>query len=111
MRPRGDHGPRPGDRAGHARTALIASLGASQVVEFTAADGGARGPAARPAGRRRAAAPTTGLQVLHVDRIGEALPALLAACSERGVRLDSLQTRQATLEDVFVHLTGTGPAR
>jgi ABC-2 type transport system ATP-binding protein len=47
-----------------------------------------------------------GLQVLHVDRIGEALPALLTALQARVVRLTALQTRQATLEDVFIHLTG-----
>lgn len=85
--------------------ALIASLGASQVVEFTAA-------APVPAERLRALPGVEScgahddLQVLHVERIGEALPALLGTLQELGVRLDHLQTRQATLEDVFIHLTG-----
>jgi ABC-2 type transport system ATP-binding protein len=85
--------------------ALIASLGASQVVAFSAAtvvpEAELRGlPGVQSCGAH------DGMQVLHVDRIGEALPALLAALQERGVRLDRLQTRQATLEDVFIHLTG-----
>jgi ABC-2 type transport system ATP-binding protein len=34
------------------------------------------------------------------------LPALLDLTRGRGLRLESLATRQATLEDVFVALTG-----
>jgi hypothetical protein len=34
------------------------------------------------------------------------LPALLAEMERCGVRLGSLRTRQASLEDVFVRLTG-----
>jgi ABC-2 type transport system ATP-binding protein len=85
--------------------ALITSLGASQLVEFTAATAlpeevllelpGVAGCGAR-----------NGRQVLHVERMGLALPALLAELHQRGVELDSLQTRQATLEDVFIRLTG-----
>ena len=37
-----------------------------------------------------------------------AIPALLALINERGLRLTSLTTRQATLEDVFVHFAGHG---
>jgi ABC-2 type transport system ATP-binding protein len=43
---------------------------------------------------------------LTVTDIGRALPALLAELDRRGARLVSLDTHQATLEDVFVHLTG-----
>ena len=35
-----------------------------------------------------------------------AIPALLALINERSLRLTSLTTRQATLEDVFVHYAG-----
>jgi ABC-2 type transport system ATP-binding protein len=41
--------------------------------------------------------------------VGEAhqtIPALLDAVEERGWQLVHLTTRQASLEDVFVHLTG-----
>ena len=37
-----------------------------------------------------------------------AIPALLALINECGLRLTSLTTRQATLEDVFVHFAGHG---
>jgi ABC-2 type transport system ATP-binding protein len=47
-----------------------------------------------------------GRQVLHVERIGLALPALLSELQNHDIKLESLQTRQATLEDVFIHLTG-----
>jgi ABC-2 type transport system ATP-binding protein len=43
---------------------------------------------------------------LTVSQIGLALPALLAECERQNVKLDRLTTHQATLEDVFVHLTG-----
>ena len=37
-----------------------------------------------------------------------AIPALLTLINARGLRLTSLTTRQATLEDVFVHFAGHG---
>ena len=36
----------------------------------------------------------------------QTIPALLAAVKQRGEELAHLTTRQASLEDVFVHLTG-----
>ena len=35
-----------------------------------------------------------------------ALPAVLDMLEQRSVAIDGLSTRHATLEDVFVHLTG-----
>ncbi|MFO7653382.1 MAG: ABC transporter ATP-binding protein [Candidatus Krumholzibacteriia bacterium] len=90
---------------------LVAALGAEQVVEFRATgtnaaaamDGAlAELPGVRGLRRRDAS------YVLTVGRIGTALPALLAELESRNVSLESLQTHQATLEDVFVHLTGRG---
>jgi ABC-2 type transport system ATP-binding protein len=86
---------------------LVASLGAGQIVEFRAA-----GPleaadlAALPGvrGVDRRGEDT----MLTVEQIGAALPALLAELERRGVRLERLRTHQATLEDVFVRLTGRG---
>jgi ABC-2 type transport system ATP-binding protein len=44
--------------------------------------------------------------LLTVTSVHTALPAVLQLLAERGVALRGHATRQATLEDVFVHLTG-----
>ena len=44
--------------------------------------------------------------VLNVSRVSAAMPALLAELERQGARLDTLATRQPTLDDVFLHLTG-----
>jgi ABC-2 type transport system ATP-binding protein len=85
--------------------ALVAALGADQIVEFrtrgaVAAERLAVLPGVRGAVR------IDGAWQLSVHRIGEALPALLDEIERCGVALESLATRQATLEDVFVSLTG-----
>ncbi|MBK8166478.1 MAG: ABC transporter ATP-binding protein [bacterium] len=87
--------------------ALIASLGASQIVSFIV-DGelAERELAALPGVRvvtRQAPS-----WVLSVDQAGATLPTLIALLEGRGLRMDALSTHQATLEDVFVHLTGRG---
>jgi ABC-2 type transport system ATP-binding protein len=84
---------------------LIASLGADQIVEFRVRGEitesefeslpGVRGLQAR-----------NGEYALTVSDIGEALPALLAEIERQRAVLVSLTTHQATLEDVFVSLTG-----
>ena len=87
--------------------ALVASLGGSQIVEF------------RVAGRLEIAdlAALPGVRgvdrrgddiMLAVERIGTALPALLGELKRRAVGLERLRTHQATLEDVFVRMTGRG---
>ena len=47
-----------------------------------------------------------GLTSLSVREAHQTIPALLDAVEQRGWRLVHLTTRQASLEDVFVHLTG-----
>ena len=47
-----------------------------------------------------------GFTSLSVREAHQTIPALLNAVEERGWRLVHLTTRQASLEDVFVHLTG-----
>ncbi len=47
-----------------------------------------------------------GFTSLSVREAHQTIPALLDAVEERGWRLVHLTTRQASLEDVFVHLTG-----
>jgi ABC-2 type transport system ATP-binding protein len=84
---------------------LIASLGGDQIVEFRTLgepDGDvlSRLPGVRSVVRKN------GGFMLAVEEIGTALPALFAELGSRDIRLESLRTHQATLEDVFVHLTG-----
>ena len=87
---------------------LIGSLGAEHVVEFAVADGapdvGEPTLAALDGVRavRRAGAGWE-LQVTEPHR---AVPALLAALARAGAPLAELRTHSATLEDVFVALTG-----
>lgn len=86
-------------------SALIADLGADQVVacELT----GVADPAAftELSGVRSVTGDGAALR-LHVTDIGAALPALLAAVGQRNLAIRQLATHQASLEDVFVHLTG-----
>jgi len=82
---------------------LIASLGGQQVVEFATErpagpDGWEEMPSVRNA-RRSADGIALTVEQLHV-----ALPAILARAEPLG--LTRLSTHHATLEDVFVHLTG-----
>jgi ABC-2 type transport system ATP-binding protein len=86
---------------------LIQSLGADHVVEF--ALGGvepiAEDMLARLAGVRRVRA-RDGSWSLTVAELHVALPAILAEVARRGATLEELRTHSATLEDVFVSLTG-----
>ncbi len=111
---------------------LIASLGGDHVVEFAVgADDAPRADAPR-AGAPRAGAPPdgngagppfapealtalpsvqaarfeAGAYQLSVAQPHVTIPALLEHLTGRGLPLSRLTTRQASLEDVFVHLTG-----
>ena len=48
------------------------------------------------------------LFVLYTDRLEETLTALVRWSAENGLALRELATRTATLEDIFLHLTGRG---
>jgi ABC-2 type transport system ATP-binding protein len=85
--------------------ALVAALGADQIVEFRARGEVAAERLAVLPGVRGAVRTDDAWQ-LSVRRIDEALPALLGELEHCGVALESLATHQATLEDVFVSLTG-----
>jgi ABC-2 type transport system ATP-binding protein len=84
---------------------LIESLGADQVVDFTV-DGDFQGLSLDSLPGVRSVRPKGGGCSLTVSDTGAALPALLSELERQGVKLDSLTTHQATLEDVFVSLTG-----
>jgi ABC-2 type transport system ATP-binding protein len=88
---------------------LIASLGAEHVVEFAVGDG-----AARALDEAVLQALPTVEAVVHdgemwrltVREVHRAVPALLAVLSERDAEPTALTTHHATLEDVFMALTG-----
>jgi ABC-2 type transport system ATP-binding protein len=84
---------------------LIASIGGDQVIELaTTPDIPAEAFADVPtyvSHRPRGDGHTVTVKELH-----RALPALLSTVTARGANLRSLSTRQATLDDVFLALTG-----
>jgi ABC-2 type transport system ATP-binding protein len=95
---------------------LVASLGAQHIIEFSV---GEDQPSSRPADqpsltdaellqlpgalsiRRR-----EDRYLLESAQAHRTVPALLALLGARGLPLAQLRTHSATLEDVFVHLTG-----
>ena len=85
---------------------LIASIGVEHVVEFSAGNttldlaGIGRIPGVRDV------RPENGSVLMQVTELHQAVPALLAELDRQGVPLTELRTHSATLEDVFVHLTG-----
>jgi ABC-2 type transport system ATP-binding protein len=84
---------------------LIESLGADQIIEFRVTndlvdEGLTSLPAVNHLHKR------ADVYALTVSEIGVALPALLAEIKRQQSDLVTLTTHQATLEDVFVSLTG-----
>jgi ABC-2 type transport system ATP-binding protein len=86
---------------------LIASLGAEHVLEFAVTDGAVLDAAALgavsgvgPVGRQ------DGTWRIEVSELHQAMPALLGELRRQGIQLSELRTHSATLEDVFVSLTG-----
>ena len=87
---------------------LIASLGAEHVVEFSS-------PGSEAVLRAEELEALDGVQSarlhgeewsLEVTELARAVPALLRELARRGLPLEELVTHSATLEDVFVSLTG-----
>jgi ABC-2 type transport system ATP-binding protein len=84
---------------------LIESLGADQIIEFSATNPLADEPLTQlPAVNHLHKRGE--VYALTVAEIGVALPALLAEIKRQQSELVTLTTHQATLEDVFVSLTG-----
>jgi ABC-2 type transport system ATP-binding protein len=85
---------------------LIASLGGQEVIEVTLAAGTLdEEAAARLPGVRGVRHVGSGF-ALAADPLHVALPALVDHLRAAGLTLERLSTRHATLEDVFVALTG-----
>ena len=86
---------------------LVASLGAEHVVEFGVADG-----VALEAPMLNTLPGVSGVQFdagrirLTVSRAHETVPSLMQTLRTDGVELTELTTHHATLEDVFLSLTG-----
>lgn len=94
---------------------LISSLGADHVVEFVLVhDGNGHGldeeTLRRMEGvravRRSGAAQNGNAWELRSSELHRSVPALLAELTKHDLQLAELRTHSATLEDVFVHLTG-----
>ena len=88
---------------------LIASLGAEHVVEFAAGEGASTridDDVLRALPSVEEVVRDGGSWRLTVREVHRAVPALLAALSERGAEPTELTTHHATLEDVFMALTG-----
>jgi ABC-2 type transport system ATP-binding protein len=86
---------------------LVQSLGADHVVEFALGDGVVL-EAEALAGIRgvQGVRSDHGTWALTVAELHLAVPAILAELERRGATLAELRTHSATLEDVFVSLTG-----
>ncbi len=86
---------------------LIASVGGEHVVELALLDGAALDTAPLLAiegiGSHRVDA---GLHQLSVSELHLAVPAIFAAIAAQGLTLSEFRTHSASLEDVFVGLTG-----
>jgi ABC-2 type transport system ATP-binding protein len=87
---------------------LVAALGAKHLVEFSIeedapplADADLLGLDGVQSVRRKDAA-----DLLESAQAHRTVPVLLSLLRERGLPLARLRTHSATLEDVFVHLTG-----
>jgi len=84
---------------------LIESLGADQIIEFSVTNPLAEEPLTRlPAVNHLHKRDE--VYALTVSEIGVALPALFAEIKRQQSEIVTLTTHQATLEDVFVSLTG-----
>jgi ABC-2 type transport system ATP-binding protein len=95
---------------------LIERLGGHHVVEFSVGGKGGGKTNGNPDGSPLAAwqvlpsvesvREDNGLVALNVKEPHLTIPALLEAVAKQGRPLEHLTTRQASLEDVFVRLTG-----
>jgi ABC-2 type transport system ATP-binding protein len=85
---------------------LIATLGGEQVIEFAVGDAELTDAELEALPEVRGLRHTGRTLLLATTDARLTLPALLDLTRARGLALESLATRQATLEDVFVALTG-----
>jgi ABC-2 type transport system ATP-binding protein len=91
-----------------APASLIDRLGGHHMVEFqvSGSSNGSAGNAWRSLPGVESVRDDNGLVCLNVREPHLTIPALLEAVTKEGRQLQHLTTRQASLEDVFVRLTG-----
>ena len=85
--------------------ALVESLGPDQIIEFSLEGSVSDGTLCQLPGVRRVNN-CEGRYLLTVFHIGDALTALLSEVERHDAKLVGLTTHEASLEDVFVNLTG-----
>ena len=88
---------------------LIASIGVEHMVEFVLGRNGRYAPdleGLRGVEGVSAVRLENGRYLLSVSELHRSVPAFFALLAERGAELAELRTHSATLEDVFVSLTG-----
>ena len=85
---------------------LIERLGGHHVVEFAISKNGTACEVWRTLPSVESVREDDGMIALNVKEPHLAIPALLEAVGKQGSTLQHLTTRQASLEDVFVRLTG-----
>ena len=85
---------------------LIQRLGGQHMIEFAVAENGTDSASWRNLPGVEGVHNDDGKIVLSAREPHVTIPVLLATVQQRGARLEHLTTRQASLEDVFVHLTG-----
>jgi ABC-2 type transport system ATP-binding protein len=84
---------------------LIARLEAPHIIEF-ASDPQLEAEVFESLKGCHGVAPRGGMWQLRVDSLADSVPQLLALVESRGAKLKNLSTHAATLEDLFVALTG-----
>jgi ABC-2 type transport system ATP-binding protein len=87
---------------------LIASIGVDHLIEFAAADHGAvvETAAIKRIEGVRDARVSQGVVTVQASELHRVLPALLEHLRREGASISELRTHSATLEDVFMSLTG-----
>ncbi|MCA1055844.1 ABC transporter ATP-binding protein [Rossellomorea aquimaris] len=84
---------------------LVKMLQSTSTIEFYLNDPPEEGWFMKMDGVKEAALKDTFVQ-LYTDDLQQALTSLIEVSSQHGLEIRDLQTRQATLEDVFIHMTG-----
>jgi ABC-2 type transport system ATP-binding protein len=94
---------------------LIATVGGEEIVEFAAGSATHQSPEALHAAVVEALKTIPGVEShlvdasvhqLSVDELHTTVPLIFAALEEQGLHMNDFRTHSATLEDVFVRLTG-----
>ncbi len=105
LRPRGGDGPRAHHRPGHARTSSSTSTSSDSIITFRLTPpvgeevvGGLHGVVEHGGRGRRVQVTTAAPQ--------ETLIGIVAMAHEQGVKADDINMKRATLEDVFLKITG-----